>query len=525
MKRLPYLAILCYAALIAAWVLDLVTPQLFVAAILLNAPIALSGLALNSRLTSAMIVLAEVANLIAGYVNGVQAAYHWDAIAVGDRLLSAASFLLVGYLTVRAQEFSREAGSASERARLAAGEKALRRALEAVRATLNVALVLRAIVREAQELLDADKAVLIVQSSSLAVPDLYRFDRGDAEVRVERRALDAPTSAIVQRTSEDQRFVVAGPDDPIARMVLSDSGAARMAALRIPAPDAPAVLLLFSTAFGDGTERLLQLFGEGASVALNQAWLFTQLGLRNEEIASQRNVLEDRGRVIRDIVYALAHDLRTPLTAEHVTMQQALDGAYGSLPEAYRHVLRTTLQANEELRQLVETLLVVARFESGESSSLRETFDLNQQVNRVCQELAPIAAVKNVQVIIGSGGSAPVCGDASEVRRAVANLLSNAITASPPGGEVNVTVAARDGSARIEVRDEGHGVLPEQRPRLFERFSAGARPAGAGTGLGLYIVRLIAEKLGGSVWYEPRDPSGSIFGFSLPLVSEPVVHA
>src|SRR5580704_26174 len=71
---LPYL---CYALLAAAWIVDLYTPQLFVAAILLNGPIALSSIALNSRLTTGLVVAAQIANLIAGYSNGVAAGYHW----------------------------------------------------------------------------------------------------------------------------------------------------------------------------------------------------------------------------------------------------------------------------------------------------------------------------------------------------------------------------------------------------------------------------------------------------------------
>src|SRR5580693_4519597 len=102
------MALLCYALLIAAWIVDLFTPQLFVAAILLNGPIALSSLALRSRLTTQLVIAAEIANVIAGYVNGAQAGYHWDAIAIGDRLLAAASFVLVGYLSIKTQQYARE---------------------------------------------------------------------------------------------------------------------------------------------------------------------------------------------------------------------------------------------------------------------------------------------------------------------------------------------------------------------------------------------------------------------------------
>ena len=80
-------ALLCYGLLVAAWIVDLLTPQLFIAAILLNGPIALSSLALQSRLTTNWSIAAEIANAVAGYVNGVQAGHHWDGVAIGDRLL------------------------------------------------------------------------------------------------------------------------------------------------------------------------------------------------------------------------------------------------------------------------------------------------------------------------------------------------------------------------------------------------------------------------------------------------------
>ncbi|HEY5426076.1 MAG TPA: hypothetical protein VIJ77_05945, partial [Candidatus Tumulicola sp.] len=149
------MAFLCYALLVAAAIVDLVTPQLFVAAILLNGPIALSSLALRGRLTAQLVVAAEIANLAAGYFNGVQAGFRWDGIAIGDRILSAASFVLVGYLSVKTQEYAREAGASAGRMRQVRFEQTLREATRRIRETLNLDLVRRAILRESLELIDA----------------------------------------------------------------------------------------------------------------------------------------------------------------------------------------------------------------------------------------------------------------------------------------------------------------------------------------------------------------------------------
>lgn len=520
MKRLPVVAILCYALIVAAWIFDLLTPQLLVAAILLNGPIALSGLALNTRLTAILVVFAEVANIVAGYVNGVQAHHHWDTIAIGDRVLSAASFLLVGYLTARAQEYAREAGSATERARAAAGEARLRRALEAVRASLNVDLVLRTVVREALMLADAHEAVLVVRRSQLELPDIYSMQRGSRDAVIERRGLDSATASLVERALGDVRIIGEEHDDPVARMLLEAHGADSVASVRISAGEYTAVLFLFTDRFPRSAERLLRAFAEGASVALDQAWLFMQLGFRNEQIAAQKSALEDRSRVIRDIVYALAHDLRTPLTAADVTMHQALQGAYGELPERYRDVLRTALASNADQRRLVDTLLLVARFESGETSNLRERVSVNEEAERVGRELEPIASVKGVHLNVQPGGAAQVLGDPSELRRAVSNLIANAIEATPEGGHVFVRTRQDGASVQVLVQDDGYGVPEEQRARLFQRFAGNGRAPGGGTGLGLYIVRLIAEKLGGSVSYAPCEPRGTAFTLTLPSAGE-----
>jgi signal transduction histidine kinase len=397
----------------------------------------------------------------------------------------------------------------------------LRKALEAVRATLNVDLVLRAIVREAVTVSNADEGLIVVRGSQLDVPDLYSISRASRDASLERRSLDPATSTFFERASEDAKLVSATPDDPVANMILDLHHAKSMILVRITGADKTVVLFLFGQRFARGMERLLQAFADSAGVALDQSWLFMQLGYRNEEIAAQRDTLENRNRIIRDIVYALAHDLRTPLSATNMTMQQALDGAYGELPETYKSVLRSSLSSNADVRRLVETLLLVARFESGESSTLRERVDVNVEAQRVTDELRPLAEAKPITLEC-SCAPATIVGDASEIRRAISNLLANAIEATPSGGHVTLSVSSLDERVEVKVEDDGYGIPLEQRAQLFERFATNGRAYGSGTGLGLYIVRLIAEKAGGRVSYQPREPRGSTFTMSLPTAPEHV---
>jgi signal transduction histidine kinase len=263
---------------------------------------------------------------------------------------------------------------------------------------------------------------------------------------------------------------------------------------------------------------IIEAFSQQAGAALEQARLFTRLGEQNVEIARQNDEIGRRGDVIRDIVYALAHDLRTPLSAAELTMNQALTGAYGKLPEKYEPILRATLAANADERRIVETLLLVARYEAGEASNVRERIAGDELVTRVAADFRPIAEAKAIALEIEIAQPVSVMGDAHEIRRAIINLVANAVEATPRHGTIRVSADRHGKDVVVIVSDSGFGVPPERRGTLFERFSR--IRGGAGTGLGLYIVRRIAEKHGGTIAYAPNEPCGSVFTLTLPYAEK-----
>ncbi|MDP9017846.1 MAG: HAMP domain-containing histidine kinase [Candidatus Eremiobacteraeota bacterium] len=238
-----------------------------------------------------------------------------------------------------------------------------------------------------------------------------------------------------------------------------------------------------------------------------------QTALHAGELA-ERQVRSD---ILRDLVYALSHDLRTPLTAAKMTMQQALEGQYGELPEAYREILRRSVTSNEELNRLAETLLLVARYESGDQSRMRETVDVARITQSVIEELRPLASSKDIHLdVSGATESCYVLADEAEMRRALTNLIANAVTWTPRGGRISVAAHSVDSMLQIEVEDNGYGVPEAVRSRLFDRFVGGSRQGG-GSGLGLYIVRRIAEGHQGTISYRPSATQGSVFILKLPL--------
>ncbi len=512
--------ILTIALLLVAFAIDMATPQALVAAILLTIPVALSSLVLDRRITNVVIVVALVANVVAGYFNGVREGNHWDAIAIANRTLAGFSILLVGWLGIVAQSRALRSGQVAEQTLQAEREQALRRSMETIRSSLNVELVARAIVREAVSALRVDGARLYTIEGHRLAATTYSSQRGADDVEVSTTRPAAELLSLLQAVMTERRLLVVTPADALGRFALATLQAER--AILVPLVNDQitfGILLLTITdpSANPELEQWVQAFADQATVAAAQASLFVQIAERNTALQQALETVEHRGEVIRDLVYALSHDLRTPLTAAAVTLQQALNGSYGPLPEAYREILRRSLAANDELRRLAETLLMVARYESGEQSKDREQVKVLALVSSVVNELEPVWRMRRLACTASGSDDVVVLGDEGELRRAVMNLLANAINWTPEGGEIRALVRSSGDRVLIRIEDNGYGVPDERRDELFQRFSANDYPRrGAGSGLGLYIARRIAESHGGTARYEPNFPKGSVFILDLP---------
>jgi two-component system OmpR family sensor kinase len=216
------------------------------------------------------------------------------------------------------------------------------------------------------------------------------------------------------------------------------------------------------------------------------------------------------------LVADASHELRTPLAAMRAELDVSLRA--DDLPGTARAVLESAREEVDRMTRTVDDLLVLASLDEGRLELLVESLDLRDVAERAVAALRPLARTRDVALAVEGPGAAAT-GDGDRIGHALRNLIENAIKFSPAGAAVEITTWARPAEVGVTVCDEGTGVPPELRERVFDRFfradPARARTSGGG-GLGLAIAREIAQAHGGRVWVDDRDGPGSAFSLALP---------
>ncbi len=213
-----------------------------------------------------------------------------------------------------------------------------------------------------------------------------------------------------------------------------------------------------------------------------------------------------------------SHELRTPLTALRAVGEVALREAGDA--GALRETIGSMLEEAQRLHDLLDTMLQLARVDSGSQSLHREAVRVEELMAEVCDSVDVLVADKQQTVEILGDPGVVVSADRLLLRHAVLNILHNAIRYSPPGTRVQVRCFPRDHEAVVEIADEGPGIAPEHQQKIFERFyridKARSRSEG-GAGLGLAIARLSIEQLGGRIELASEAGQGSRFQIILPV--------
>ena len=210
----------------------------------------------------------------------------------------------------------------------------------------------------------------------------------------------------------------------------------------------------------------------------------------------------------RVFVADASHELRTPLTSVLANLELLSEQLDGELGEAAGAALRSS----KRMRRLVADLLLLARTDAGRDAPRAPT-DLAGVLTEAAAELGPIARAHLLTVDVEP---ALVEGTRDDLHRMAANLVENAIRHTPPGTAVHASVHREDGEVVLAVRDDGPGIPPELGDQVFERFVRGAGDRAGSSGLGLAIVRAVAESHGGSVTLHSAPGEGTRFEVRLP---------
>ncbi len=250
------------------------------------------------------------------------------------------------------------------------------------------------------------------------------------------------------------------------------------------------------------------------------------------ELANQKRDRLSRER--EDFVYRLTHDLRTPLVAADRMLTLFQQEAFGPISPDMDDAIATMIQSNQNLLQMVNTILEVYRHDAGHKNLKFAPCDLSQIIRETAQELTPLAEEKGLEFIVdldpevGPKRVTTVMGDRMELRRLVSHLVNNAIKFTPKGTiEIRLIGApiqslsqadANNAWVTIEVQDTGCGISSADQKMLFERFRQGKGDnRRAGSGLGLYLARRIVEGHQGSINVESEVGKGSLFTIQLPV--------
>jgi len=233
----------------------------------------------------------------------------------------------------------------------------------------------------------------------------------------------------------------------------------------------------------------------------------------NNMCASIRKAREDlirqeRISTIGRLSGSIVHDLRNPLAAIYGGAEMLVDT---DLPQAHvKRLAGNIYRASRRIQELLQDLLNVSRGKSSPPELCR----LREVASAACESLASAAEAQCVTVSLAIPPDIEVPLERSRMERAFVNLIGNALEAMPDGGEVRISAVLEDGSAIVQVQDNGPGIAPEIRSQLFQPFvSAGKRN---GLGLGLALTRQTVLEHGGDMWVESEPGRGARFQFRLP---------
>ncbi|MBI5246645.1 MAG: GAF domain-containing sensor histidine kinase [Elusimicrobia bacterium] len=265
-------------------------------------------------------------------------------------------------------------------------------------------------------------------------------------------------------------------------------------------------------AFNDEQITLVSVIAEEAAIIVEAAILNRRLAKTAEQLATLNRMKDE-------FVSTVSHEFKTPLTTISGFLTVMLEGDTGPLNAQQMKFLNIAKAASKRLSGLVSDLLDLSRLEGG-ARMQPAPLDLGKLVAESVENHQPAAAEAGKTLSVAVPAALPkALGDERWLHLVLDNLVSNAIKFTHPGGRVRVNMQDKGEFVMVSVSDDGIGIPPEDREKVFERFyRAGNRAEvnAPGTGLGLAIAREVVDKHGGKIWLESELGKGTTFHFVVP---------
>jgi signal transduction histidine kinase len=400
------------------------------------------------------------------------------------------------------------------------------------RSALDVQRVLGALVESAARLCDAYDAVIFqVFGDGLRLVAQYGQiptggPIGQHTVRV-ARGFVVGRAVIDRRTIHIADILAEGDEYPEGRKNALQTG--YRSALAVPlvhAGEAIGVIFIRRVEVRPFTERQVELvntFADQAVIAIENTRLFEEVQARTRELAKTVEDLEIASQHKNQFVANMSHELRTPLAAILGYAELIQEGFYEPQGPKSLDALTRIRSNGKHLLGLINTVLDIAKIESGQFTLNMTEYAIESVVETVRAATESLAQNKKLTLTTSVDKSLPVgLGDEQRLTQVLLNLVGNAIKFTD-AGEVRVTARAVNGHFAVSVTDTGPGIPQAEQVRIFEQFHQidnSLTKAKGGTGLGLAIAKQIVEMHGGRIWVESSLGKGSTFQMELPTRAE-----
>ncbi len=285
-------------------------------------------------------------------------------------------------------------------------------------------------------------------------------------------------------------------------------------------------------AITEGDEELITILGNQIGQALENARLFEKTWQAQQELEKKVEertreltaTLEELKRISQrktDFISSVSHELRTPLTSIKGYAAILLEEKLGQLPAAVKERLERVNHHSNELVNMVNDLLDIARIESGKAIMKIEEQNFQDIIATVSDLILIQCKNKNIELACDiQKDIPPIFADRNQIERALINLLGNAVKFTPADGRITIKAYRKEEALQVDVSDTGIGIPVDALQLIFDEFYRVDNPINQqakGTGLGLTLVKHIIEAHKGKIWAESKIGKGSTFSFTLPL--------